>query len=78
MSELPERSNRPTSSRFASLLAISVVIGVLAILSMLMSGLMAVVAVLAVVIGLQYLVWGWWLGPLLRQNAMDDGYERDS
>ena len=40
------------------------------------AGGMAVVAVLACVIALQYLIWGWWMGPLLRQTSIDEGRDQ--
>jgi hypothetical protein len=55
----------------AILLAAAVGMSLLAVLAALMPWLMLVVVILFVIVGLQYLVWGWWLGQAIRRQEAD-------
>jgi hypothetical protein len=77
------QSQAGCSSAIPLLLALIVLIGVLSILSLLTLGafgiMVAIAGGLVVVVGLQYLLWGWWLGPHIArlQREKEDGQQAE-
>ena len=73
MNSPPTQPKSPGGSFLPLLLAFilaSAVIGTLSILTLGFVGvIVAVVACMAAFIGLQYLLWGWWLGQAIRDES---------
>ena len=71
----PQRPPQPrqsgSSSVFGILLALSFCAVVLAIFTALTPWLVLVVVVLFAVVGLQYFLWGWWLGHAIREEEAE-------
>lgn len=81
---MPERHEPPAARSRGSLVSVVMALAagtaitvVLALLTFNTFGVMVLVAGgLFVFIGLQYLVWGWWLGRMLRDEAESDDDDR--
>lgn len=78
MHEIPTRpaSPRAEEPRRRSWLGLGIMVaflvGTLALLALLSPGLVLIVAAVLTLVGLNYLLWGWWLGPALRREVEEE------
>ena len=69
----PHRTRRSLIPLLLAVILFSLVSAVLVFLTLGAFGsMLLIVAVIFLVAGLHYLIWGWWLGNILRQEELDE------
>lgn len=71
----PDFEAKPKSSPLWTLLTGIVLLGVLALLAFLVTPILWVGVAIAGIIGLQYLLWGWWFERIYRSGPTDEENE---
>ena len=68
----PDFEAKPKSSPLWSLFTAVMALGLLALLAFFVTPLLWVAVTIAGIIGLQYLLWGWWFERIYRSQPLED------
>ena len=68
----PDFEAKPKSSPLWSLFTAMMALGLLALLAFFVTPLLWVAVTIAGIIGLQYLLWGWWFERIYRSGPTDE------